>query len=55
LRVNPDGSWIVIRGPGTESRYFEIPDDRIGEVVAFFPAEDDSPEKFKTFFSAIEG
>jgi hypothetical protein len=55
LRVNPDGSCIVIRGLGTESRYFEIPDDRIGEIVAFFPAEGDSPEKLKTFVSAIEG
>jgi len=44
----------VIRGPGTESRYFDIPDDQIGAVTAFFPAEGDPPAKFKSFISTIE-
>jgi hypothetical protein len=26
LRVDPDAAWIVIRGPGAESRDFDIPD-----------------------------
>jgi hypothetical protein len=54
LRVNPDAAWIVIRAPGFESRYFDIPNDQVGAVTAFFPAEGDSPEKFKSFVNAIE-
>jgi len=54
LRVNPDSSWLVIRGPRTESRYFDIPSDQVGVVTSFFPAEGDLPERFKSFVSAIE-
>jgi hypothetical protein len=54
LRVNPDAAWIVIRGPGTDSRYFDIPDDQVGAVTAFFPSSGDSPAKFKSFVSTIE-
>ena len=54
LRVNPDRAWIVITGPGTESRYFDVPDDQVGAVTAEFQAIGDSPEKFKAFINAIE-
>jgi hypothetical protein len=54
LRVDPEAAWIVIRGPGTESRYFDIPDDQVGSVTAFFPSEGDSPERFQAFVSTIE-
>ena len=39
---------------GGESKYLDVPDARVNEVVAFFPSEGDSPEKFKTFTSTIE-
>lgn len=51
LRVNPDEAWIIIKNPSGESKYLDIPDARIGEVVAFFPSQGGSPEKFKSFVS----
>jgi hypothetical protein len=42
LRIDPDAAWIVIRGPG----YFDIHDDQVAAVTAFFPSEGHSPKKF---------
>ena len=49
LRVTPGGSWVVIKGPGTESRYFDIPGDQVGAVVAEFQAIGEDPDKFAAF------
>jgi hypothetical protein len=45
--VNPDAAWIVIMMEGGESKYLDVPDARVNEVVAFFPSEGDSPESSK--------
>jgi hypothetical protein len=52
LRVNLDESSFVIRGPGNESKYFDIPDDQVGAVVAEFQAIGGDPVKFAAFVKA---
>jgi hypothetical protein len=53
LRVNAgDESWIVIKAPGTEPRYREIPETKVDAVVAEFQAIGDSTERFAAFVNA---
>jgi hypothetical protein len=52
--VNPDAAWIVSSPLSGETKYFDLPDDQVGAVTAFFPSEGDSPEKFKSFASTVE-
>jgi hypothetical protein len=53
LRVNEDCAWIVIRRPGTEPTYRDIPDAKVGETVAAFQAIEGDPERFKAFLSRV--
>jgi hypothetical protein len=56
LRVNAgDESWIVIRRPGAEPYYRDIPQDQVASVLAEWEVIDGDPGKFKAFISAIEG
>jgi hypothetical protein len=54
LRVNQDESWIVIKEPGAEPLYFDIPGAQVAAVTAEFEAIGDSPARLKAFVSAIE-
>jgi hypothetical protein len=54
LRVNPDESWIIIRRPGAEPFYADIPQDQVAAVLAELEAIGEDPEKFKAFVSTIE-
>jgi hypothetical protein len=51
LRVNVDESWIIIRRPGAEPCYRDIPQDQVAAVLAEFQAIGEDPAKFKAFTS----
>jgi hypothetical protein len=52
LRVNADESWIIIRRPGGEPYYRDIPEDQVAAVLAEFNAIGEAPEKFQAFVVA---
>ena len=53
LRVNPDAAWIVIRQPGSEPTYRDIPDAEVDETVAAMQAIDNDPERFAAFVQSV--
>ena len=52
LRANRDAAGVVIRGPGTESRHFDIPGDQVGALTVR-QAWEDSKNKNKEAFARI--
>lgn len=52
LRVDPDQSWMVIKRPGQETQYRDIPHDDVASVVQEFKAIGDDVERFNAFVSA---
>jgi hypothetical protein len=56
LRVEPDGNgWLVIKRPGAESEYHDIPSAEIPRIVERFLSIGEDPEKFKAFLRTWEG
>jgi hypothetical protein len=50
LRVEPDGNgWLVIKRPGVESQYIDIPSAEIPGVVERFIAIGEDVDRFKAF------
>jgi len=52
LSVTPDGNWLVIRRPGVEPYYRDIPEAELDAVVGEFQAIGEDPAKFQAFVNA---
>jgi hypothetical protein len=53
LRANVgDQSWLIIKKPGVEALYRDIPEDQVSTVVDQFLAIETDPQKFAAFVNA---